>query len=439
MIRSELMDVISPFNFWEKELETGYERKEYLYLFKGYLRIPSTAVAVTGVRRSGKTFLCRQMIRSLIEEGTDPRSTIFINLEDPALEPYLSTQLLVDIYDTYLHYLKPEGSIYFFIDEAQTIKGWERWVRSMIEKTPDVKIIVTGSSSEIMSQELSSLLTGRFMDLRIQPFSFSEFLGFNGSLDKVWNENQMQRELLEYMEAGGYPQVQSIENQDLKEEFLKGLFHSILNRDIVNRFGVREVHKLKSLVTLLLNNISNLTSVTKMKNSMNSAGIKISSTTINEYFSYLSESLIFTFILIISYKAKDIEQYPKKLYCIDTGMVRSVKSPKRMDLGNLAENVVAMELLRRYHKDEIFYWNGKGEVDFVVVRGDEKKLIQVCWDLEDPKTRKREIKALFEAEKELGKGSKLILTREGSETEEGIEIQPLWKWLLNQYNRNRQE
>jgi predicted AAA+ superfamily ATPase len=439
MIRSELVDVISPFNFWKKKLETGYPRKEYLNRFEDYLKIPSTTVALTGVRRSGKTYLCRQMIKRLMERGMNPRSMIFINLEDPALEPYLGTQLLIDIYETYLHYLKPEGPIYFFIDEAQTIKGWERWVRSMIETNPDVKIIVTGSSSEIMSQELSSLLTGRFMELRILPFGFPEFLGFRDSLEKVWNEKEMQRELLEYMEVGGYPQVQCIENRDLKDEFLKELFHSTINRDIVNRFGVREVHKLKSLVTLLLNNISNLTSVTKMKNSMNSAGIKISSATVNEYFSYLSESLIFTFIPIISYKAKDIEQYPKKLYCIDTGMVRSVKSPKRMDLGSLAENIVAMELLRRYPKDEIFYWNGKGEVDFVVVSGDRKQLIQVCWDMKDPKTRKREIKALFEAEKELGEAEKLIFSRDGSETEPGIEIHPLWKWLLSVDNGTRQE
>jgi uncharacterized protein len=430
MIRAELMDIISPFNFWERELETGYSRREYLNRFEDYLKIPSTAVAVTGVRRSGKTYLCRQMIKRLIEKGMDPRSSIFINLEDPALEPYLGTQLLIDIHESYLHYVKPEEVIYIFIDEAQTIRGWEKWVRSMIEKSPNVKIIVTGSSSEIMSQELSSLLTGRFMELRIQPFNFREFLDFRGIPDKTWNEKKMQGQLLEYMESGGYPQVQYIEDQNLKEEFLKELFHSIINRDIVNRFGVREVHKLKSLVTLLLNNVSNLTSVTKMKNSMNSAGIKISSTTINEYFSYLSESLIFFFLPIISYKAKDIEQYPKKSYCIDTGMIRSVKRPKRMDLGRIAENIVAMELIKRHGKENIFYWKGRGEVDFVIVNSDERQLIQVCWDMTDPKTRKREIKALLEAEEELGTSNKLILSMEGSEMEKGIENRSLWKWLL---------
>lgn len=288
MIRDELLDIISPFNFWERNLETGYLREKYLDRFEDYLKIPSTTVAVTGVRRSGKTYLCRQMIQRLIEKGIDPRSTIFINLEDPGLEPYLGMQLLVDIHETYLHYLKPEGPLFVFIDEAQVIKGWEKWVRSMIEKSQDVKIIVTGSSSEIMSQELSSLLTGRFMELRIQPFGFQEYLGYKGKLNFQWNDKEIQRELLEYLEVGGYPQVQSLEKQGLKEEFLKELFHSTINRDIVNRFGVREVHKLKSLVTLLLDNISNLTSVTKMKHSMNSAGFKISSATINEYFSYLS-------------------------------------------------------------------------------------------------------------------------------------------------------
>lgn len=430
MIRPELMEIISPFNFWERELETGHLRDVYLNRFEDYLRIPSTTVAVTGVRRSGKTYLCRQMIKRMIEKGMDPRSSIFINLEDPALEPYLGIQLLTDIYESYLHALKPKGSIYLFIDEAQTIQGWERWVRSMIEKSSNVKIIVTGSSSEIMSHELSSLLTGRFMELRIQPFSFHEFLDFRGLLDETWNEKRMQTQLLEYMETGGYPQIQSIEDPNLKDEFLKELFHSIINRDIVNRFGVREVHKLKSLVTLLLNNVSNLTSVTKMKNSMNSAGIKISSATINEYFSYLSESLIFTFIPIISYKAKDIQQYPKKLYCIDTGMIRSVKRPKRMDLGSIAENVVAMELVRRFGKENIFYWKGRGEVDFVVVSGDERQLIQVCWEMEDQKTRKREIKALFEAEEELGRSSKLILSLEKLGVDEEIETQSIWEWLL---------
>ena len=429
-MRQDLTEIISPFNFWERELEIGYLRDEYLNRFEDYLTIPSTIVAVTGVRRSGKTYLCRQMIKRLIERGMDPRSSIFINLEDPALEPYLGTQLLTDIYESYLHALKPKGSIYLFIDEAQTIQGWERWVRSMIEKSSNVKIIVTGSSSEIMSQELSSLLTGRSMELRIQPFSFHEFLDFRGLLNETWNEKRMQAQLLEYMETGGYPQIQSIEDLHLKDEFLKELFHSIINRDIVTRFGVREIHKLKSLVTLLLNNISSLTSVTKMKNSMNSVGIKVSSATINEYFSYLSESLIFFFIPIMSYKAKDLEQYPKKLYSIDTGMIRSVKRPKRMDLRPLAENIVAMELIRRHGKENLFYWKGKGEVDFVIVNGDEKQLIQVCWDLQDQKTRKREIKALFEAEEELGRSSKLILSMVGSEMENGIENRSLWKWLL---------
>ncbi len=426
------MEIISPFNFWERELETGHLRDVYLNRFEDYLRVPSTAVAVTGVRRSGKTYLCRQMIKRMIEKGMDPRSSIFINLEDPALEPYLGTQLLTDIYESYLNFLKPKGPIKIFIDEAQTIQGWERWVRSMIEKSSNVKIIVTGSSSEIMSQELSSLLTGRFMELRIQPFNFREVLDFKGDIDKHWNEKRMQTQLLEYMETGGYPQVQSIADPHLKGEFLKELFHSIINRDIVNRFGVREVHKLKSLVTLLLNNVSNLTSVTKMKNSMNSAGIKISSATINEYFSYLSESLIFTFIPIISYKAKDIQQYPKKLYCIDTGMIRSVKRPKRMDLGSIAENVVAMELIRRYGKENLFYWKGRGEVDFVVVNGDERQLIQVCWNMEDRKTRKREIKALFEAEEELGRSGKLILSLKKLSVDEEIETKPIWEWLLKE-------
>ncbi len=236
--------------------------------------------------------------------------------------------------------------------------------------------------------------------------------------------------LLEYVETGGYPQVQSIETPGLKDEFLKELFHSIINRDIVTRFGVREVHKLKALVALLLNNISNLTSVTKTKNAMNSVGIKISSSTVNEYLSYLAESLIFYFVPIISFKAKDIAQYPKKLYCVDTGMIRAVKRPRRMDHGPVAENVVATELVRRYGKDSIFYWKGKGEVDFVIGINDIRQLIQVCWNMGDRKTGDREIKALRAAENELGPSKKMILTFDEEDIVEDIDLIPIRKWLI---------
>ncbi|MDG6225931.1 MAG: ATP-binding protein [Candidatus Thermoplasmatota archaeon] len=430
MIRHELIEIISPFNFWEGDLETGYVRNPYLDRFESYLKIPSTTVAVTGVRRCGKTYLCRQLIKRSIEKGMDPRSSVFINLEDPAFEPYLGPRLLDDILESYMHFIKPKGMIHLFIDEAQAIEGWERWVRSMIDKSSNMKIIVTGSSSRIMTQELSSLLTGRTMELRLQPFSFAEFLDYRDVKYDMWNEKRMQSLLLEYLETGGFPQVQSIDDQILKDEFLKELFHSMINRDIVNRFGVREVHKLKSMATLLLNNISGLTSVTKMMNTMNSLGIKISSATISEYFSYLSESLIFYFIPIISYKAKDIEQYPKKLYCVDTGMIRSVKRPKRMDYGSISENVVAMELIRRHGKENIFYWKGRGEVDFVVINGDERKLIQVSWDLEDSKTRKREIKGLLEAEAELGASEKIVLTVERIDLGSEVQVIPITEWLL---------
>ena len=430
MINADFIETIAPFNYWEGELDSGFSRDEYLNRFEDYFSVPSIAVAVTGVRRCGKTYLCRQMIKRLIGKGMDPRSIIFINLEDPALEPFIGSQLLSDIYDSYLHFIKPEGNIYVFIDEVQTIKGWERWVRAMMERTPTTRIVVTGSSSNIMSWELSSLLTGRFMELRVHPFSFREFLDYRGKYHDKWNTGKINRMLLEYLETGGYPQVQSIGTSGLKDEFLKELFHSIVNRDIVTRFGVREVHKLKALVALLLNNISNLTSVTKMKNTMNSVGIKISSSTVNEYLSYLAESLIFHFVPIISFKAKDITQYPKKLYCVDTGMIRAVKRPRRMDHGQVAENVVAAELFRRYGKDDIFYWKGKGEVDFVVGNKDERQLIQVCWTMEDRKTRNREIKALRAAESELGPSKKMILTFDEEDQFEDIDLIPIRKWLI---------
>ncbi|MBU3902577.1 MAG: DUF4143 domain-containing protein, partial [Candidatus Thermoplasmatota archaeon] len=208
--------------------------------------------------------------------------------------------------------------------------------------------------------------------------------------------------------------------------------------DIAARYGVRRTHELKSMVVLLLQNVSAMISVPKAVNTLKSMGIKISPTTVNQYLHYLKECLLFQYVPIFSYKVKDQMQYPKKVYCVDSGLVNAVAFRMSENLGKLAENVVAVELSHRYGTDRVFYWRGKGEkeVDFVIVENRKPmKLIQVTWEMNERKTREREIRAILSATEELGVEKPLILTGAGVKEKieidgKDIEVIPIWRWLL---------
>jgi len=423
MIRALIKD------YWEKELPKVVARDIELNEKTDLIN------DIVGIRRSGKTFLMFGAISSFIRR-IGKEATIYVNFENRKLIPLKKeyfNDIIEFIYEEKL--FETHKKIYLFLDEIQRIDGWERFVRSIYDEYKGkLKVFVSGSSAHLLSKDYGKLLTGRHLTTKVFPLSFREFLKFKGY--KGNNKFQVKIFLNEYLKYGGFPEVVLLEEKEL---ILGQLFSDILSKDVVSRAEIRKEQILEEFAYYLSSNISNRLSFNKMSNYFKSRGIKISVQTLENYFYFLKEAFLFFDNLIFSYKVKDQLQYNRKIYCIDNGIANLIGFKFSKDLGRLYENVVAIELLRRSSlTTNVFYWHDQqqNEVDFVIKEGLKvKQLIQVCYDIEDYDTKKREIKALLKASKEL-KCKNLLIITEDKEAEEKIENKkikyiPLWKWLLN--------
>lgn len=432
MDKIQILEILQDWNFWKKELDIGIKRKEYLKFALRFLK-SNIVLAIIGVRRSGKSFLMRQLAKELKEKGVKENNILIINFEDRRFTEF-NLKLLDQIYETYLENLKPTKP-YIFLDEIHKIPEWEKWVRTFHELNK-AKIIVSSSSSKLMYGELASVLTGRHLDIVVFPLTFSEFLYFRGlkirdKLDLVAKKIEIKNFLNEYLEYGGFPEVVLSKEKKL----LLTYFEDILAKDIEKRYKVRETEKLKSLANFYLTNISSLITFNSLKKYL-----ELSTDTIEKFSSYLEEANILFFIKRFSFKVKEQEKAARKIYAIDVGLANSVGFKFSRDLGKIIENIVAINLKKNETLNpniKTYYWQDilKKEVDFVIKEKQKiNQLIQVCWDIEKYKTKEREVNALLKASKELKCNNLLIITedKEGEEKIKGktIKYAPLWKWLL---------
>lgn len=434
MDKNELIKILNDWNFWQKDLNTGVIRDRYLNVLEKML--PSEQVKIiTGARRSGKSFLMKQLAYNLIKNGVDKKQILIVNFEDPRFVT-LDTALLSQIFDTYREFLSPDGKIYIFLDEIQEIKDWEKWVRS-IQELGQANIIISGSNARLLSRELATVLTGRHLDVTVLPLSFEEFLKFRNIEVKdvlllANNDIKIKSLLREFLEFGSFPMVVLEEE---KEKILLAYFDDVINKDLVKRYNIRKTEKLKGLVKFYLSNIASPTT-------FNSSGkfLDISAETVEKFSGYLEASYLVFFLKRFSFKVKEQEKSPRKIYAIDTGMANTVGFRFSENIGKLAENVVFLELKRKTYLNpnlEFYYWKNAQheEVDFVIKENTQlKEVIQVCWDISEMNTKKRELRALLKAMKELQleKGKVITEDFEGEETFDGTIVQyiPLRKWLL---------
>ena len=434
MDKFEILTILEDWNFWKKELDTGIIRNLYLEKLKKFIST-NQIIAITGARRSGKSFIMKQLAKKLTDEGLDKKQILIINFEDPRFTQ-LDSKLLQKIYETYLESLNPEDKPYIFLDEIQEVEDWERWVR-MMHELGKAKIIVSGSNAKLLSKELSTLLTGRHIDLTIFPLSFREFLFFNSievkeELDIISKKIEINRLLKEYFEFGSFPEV--VLNPE-KEQILLSYFDDVVNKDLVRRYRIRKPEKLKSLVMFYLSNISSQTTFNALRKHLS-----ISTSTVEKFSNYLETVYLTFFLKRFSFKFKEQEKSPRKVYSIDTGLSNTIGLRFSQNIGKVAENLVFLELLRRKitnPKIELYYWKNERhqEVDFVIKDGISiKKLIQVCWDINKLNTKKRETGSLIKGLEELKLSEGLIITEEyeGEENikDKKIKYLPLCKWLL---------
>jgi len=374
----KLYEIISSYNrYWiTGNIDAGIKRD---LLPNCLAQLDSKEVVVLkGVRRSGKSTLMAQVIRELLERSVHPTSILRVNLEEPLFSSEYSVELLEQIYRTYRERVAPEGKCWLFMDEVQNVPGWEGWVRGRSE-TEDIKIFVTGSSSQMLSREIGTKLTGRHVSFEVYPLSFMEFLRFNTievstGLEYVNRKATVRKLFSDYLKHGGFPEVVLRESIDDKELLLKNYFEDILYRDIVTRYEIRDVSNLRNLAVYLLTNVGKLTSITKLKNNFT-----ISQDKTENYVSAIMESYLLFQVQMFSFSLKSTMRAGFKPYAIDSGLRNRIAFAFAEDLGWLVENVVFCHLKRHY--EEVYYHSGGSDTDFVVKEGLKiTKRIQVWYD-----------------------------------------------------------
>jgi len=435
MNKNELIDILEDWNFWTKDLKIGLNRGSYLAVLEERLSSEQIKVII-GARRSGKSYIMRQLAQWLIDKkGVDKNNILIVNFEDPRFTG-LDTVLLQQIFDVYLEVYGPKGEVYVFLDEIQEIPRWEKWVRTM-QELGKANIVVSGSNSKLLSSELATVLTGRHLDMTVMPLSFVEFLQFKGleirnELECTRKETELRSFFREFLEFGSFPLV--VLGQD-KESILLSYFDDVVNKDLIKRYKIRKTEEIKSLIKFYLSNVSSPVTFTSIGKFLH-----ISTLSAERFSVYLETSYVVFFLKRFSFKVKQQEKSPRKVYAVDTGLANVVGFRFSDNFGKLAENIVFLELKRKSNFDpamEIYYWKSlaQEEVDFVIKRNtDVVQLIQVCWDIRDIQTKNRETKALLKAMDEFKLDSGLIITEdfEGEDDFGGKKIRYviLRKWLL---------
>lgn len=436
--RDKILEILNDWNFWNREIETGIERKEYLEKMERYYKMDQV-ISLVGIRRSGKSTLMLQFAKKLIKEkGIFKNNILYVNFEDSRFLGEYSLDLLNNIYEIYLENLTPDKKPIIFLDEVQNIEGWEKFVRSLNERK-EAKIFVSGSNSHLLSSEFSTVLTGRQLPLVIYPLSFEEFLSFNkieitGKLDLINKKTKIKKAFDEYLQFGGMPKQVFLKNGDDKFLLLRNYFEDILSRDLINRFKIRQTEKLKTLVKFYFSNDSSLISFNGI-----SKFLKIPLSTVERFSEYLTYPYLIYFVNKFSFSLKEQTVNPRKIYISDLGLRNSISFDFSGNKGKLLENLVFLYLLKI--GKEVYYYRTTNnlEVDFLVKEKQKiKSLIQVCLTLKDFKTKDREINSLVKAMQELKLKEGLILTKDEEDIIEiggkEIKVMPVYKWLLEKSN-----
>jgi predicted AAA+ superfamily ATPase len=377
---------------------------------------------VIGPRRAGKSVFALQMLSASC--GSD---FAYVNFDDERLmSPVNLDELLTAVIQVY------GDTRTIFFDEIQNVPGWELFVNRLQRRS--YNIVLTGSNAHLLSRELSTHLTGRYQEFRLLPFSFAEYLAVRSfELDERLEARERQGLLLkhldDYIAGGGYPEV--VAGGADPSGYLVTLFDSILFKDVVKRHNVRYAALLHDTGRWLIGNAAREYTCTSLKNSLGFRSVH----TVENYIAYLIEAFLFMSVTRYSPKAKLRLSAPRKIYGYDTGMVNAVRFRTGRDTGRLLENLVAVELYRRGIEFYSYKTVGGKEVDFILRFADgADQLMQVCYELAEPKTRKREFQALAAAGVEAGLTCGTVLTwdEEGQETISGFSIRviPVWKWLL---------
>ena len=424
--KNELITILQDWNFWDKSPDIGMPRPFNLSRLSQFLSSGQITV-LAGPRRAGKSYLMRQLARQLIDGGVPATQILIVNFEDPRLGE-LNSDFLENLFQAYISTVAQAGKLYLMLDEIQEVDGWEKWV-STIHALGKASVVVTGSNAKLLSRELGTVLTGRHLEMTVLPLSFREYQSFGATEPLSRLPGQSFRN---YLEWGGFPAVVL---SNVKKEMLLGYFSDIINRDILQRYRIRKPEAIRALSKYYISNTATLSTFHSIE-----GHIGISRDTVEKFTTYMEQCYLIFSLKRFSFKVREQDKSPRKIYCVDSGLCNAAGFRFSENIGRLAENAVFLELKRRQFLDadmELFYWKDPQhrEVDFLVKKGMRPvSLIQVSWDLSNPKTKEREVRVLERAAKELGVNEVLVLTGDfaAEETLNGVRVQyrPIENWLL---------
>lgn len=383
----EHFDAIRKFNFWNgNNPDLGYLRSNYTDKIVNYIGIRLVKVLV-GQRRTGKSYLLRQIAKQILDLGVNSNNLLYINKEFMELDFVKSYMDLEELLNFYKKELKPQGKIYLFIDEIQNIDGWEHFVNSHSQDFVDeFEIFISGSNSKMLSGELSTLLSGRYVQFEIFPFSFKEFAG-------ILNKDISKRTYIEYLESGALPELFSLPNYETKRNYVSAVKDTVLLRDIIQRHNIKDPKFLEDIFLFLVNNASNLVSIPSIIKYFKGLNRKSSYETIANYIGYIEDTYIIHKAERYDIRGKDIISGNCKYYINDLSYKNLLYPGFGYGIGYKLENVIYLELRRAGFEVYVGVEKGK-EVDFVAIKGDRKIYIQTSYILLDENTIEREYNPL---------------------------------------------
>lgn len=357
---------------------------------------------ITGPRRVGKSVFALLMLQG--------KNFAYLNFDDIQLLYNWNEDLVMSALDA----IYP-GYDYLLLDEVQNLPNWDMWVSKLYRRGKN--LVITGSNAKLLSSEMATSLTGRYLKIDMLPFSLDETMSWNDIDIHAPREEQVAKATVladDYMRNGGYPET--IKARNITKNYLSTLFDSILLKDVAKRHNVRNTTDLYNLATYLLSNFCNPISSNELAVELGLSSVA----TTKKFCDYLAEPYLFYYLPRFNNKLKLMKKAPRKVYVVDNGFVQSTAFNLSENLGRLLENQVFVELLRRGYEpgNTLFYYRTRNdkEIDFVTRRGTKvEQLIQVCYDMTSEKTRKRELDALVEAAEELHCDNLLVITNDQEE------------------------
>lgn len=415
---TDVLEKIAPYNLWNGNvLPTGYYRKEYTSKLEKYTGNKLVKI-LTGQRRAGKSYIMRQMAMRLIENGIDSRNILFINRELSAFGFLQTSDDLDNLINTFRAEIASDNKIYIFIDEVQDISEWERTVNSLSQDYAyEAEVFLSGSNSRLLSGELATLLSGRYISIMVYPFSFEEYKG-------VWELDKDRSSFLRYLKDGGLPELINLVDYDVKQRYVEGLRDSIILKDIVRRYAIKDVALLENLFLYLVNNASNMVSVTGIVKYLKGRGSKASYDTVAAYIGYLQEAFLLHKATRYNISGKEMLGGNFKIYPNDQAYHNYLFPTVSYGSGYALEGIIYMSLLRKGYDINTGVLHNS-EVDFVATSGGKTLYIQVAYSIEDQPTAEREYGA-FKGIK--GEGEKLLVTMDDDSfpMRDGVRHIPAW-------------